>query len=398
MILRRGFTLIELLIAVTVTLFIVAALYLSLKTAFDSYQVSQDMLFLQKVSTSVMEKIIEGPPDTYGLRDALEIVSASQQHLSVVMPWTDDTHQVYTGVYTYTLNKHIKPGTPLPIAEVLLPDSREYKIAPIAFIDQGESDAYPKVQLKINVPGGSRLRFIFHPDYKKDADVLTTWRYNAAQKALFIEDRGSQDNISANIFDVKISDFLFRYFDNANALARDSSRGIETITGIEIAFKCESKNGNLREAVSFVSLRNAPMSSGNITLKEGTKISIPDSKKIKALFLTNLSGISNNDELVLEAKPQAGTSWLLAVRFSKAAGSIVPIIESYSIEYPSANKVLSEMPRVPAELGLNLLSLGANGLYDYDDDKMQDRVILEGDVTLEVKKMDIGGAAVFVKP
>ena len=50
-------------------------------------------------------------------------------------------------------------------------------------------------------------------------------------------------------------------------------------------------------------------------------------------------------------------------------------------------------------MGLNLLTLGTNGLYDYDDDEdIEDFVVLEGDVMLEVTKMDIEGAGLFVRP
>lgn len=404
MVRAKGFTLIELIIAISISVMISAALYFSLSSALQTWQASQDALLLQQVSSRLMEELTEGLPDTWGLRDALEIVEAEPQKISVVMPWTDRTHDVYTGIYTYTLNQHIKPGTALPITEALFPEAKEYRVVPVALVDQGKSDAHPEVRLKIEVPAGSRLRFTFHPDYQKDVSVLTTFRYDGFKKALFIDDSSSHSReLSKNTFGVKIADFLIRYFDNTNTEVGKngfiSDEDIPIITGLEIAFKAISKNGNLRETVSFVSLRNAPMRSGNLSLKEGSHIPIPNSKEIKAFFLTNLSGIENNDTLILEARPQStGKTWRLIVLFSKAAGLSEPLIESYSIEYPAGEKVYSERPRIAVESGLNLLNLSPNGLYDYDDDQMQDRVILDGKVVLEVKKMDIGGASVFVKP
>ena len=102
--------------------------------------------------------------------------------------------------------------------------------------------------------------------------------------------------------------------------------------------------------------------------------------------------------IILEARSQSGSPWRLIVQFSKAPSASAALIESYAIEYPAGNKVYSEGPRIPAGLGLNLLSLGMNGLYDYDDDQMQDKVILDGKVMLEAKRMDIAGASVFVRP
>ena len=399
---RRGFTLIELLIAMLVSMMIAAALYFSLKSALESWQASQDQLLLQQVSSQIMEELIEGLPESYGLRDALEIVESSAQQIKVVMPWTDDTHDVYSGIYTYTLNKHIKPGTGLPIAEALLPESRAYKVVPITLLAQGKSEAYPEVRINLNLPAGSRLHFTFHPDYQKDADALSLFGYDSFQKAVFIEDKDGRRDISRNIFGVKLTDFLIRYFDNTNTEIGQagslSNQDIPAITALEIAFKAKSKNGNLREIVSFVSLRNAPGRSGNLTLREGSKIPIPNSKEIKAFFLTNLSGIDNNDAIILEASEISGKVWRLRVQFSKPLSSTLPLIESYAIEYPPGNPVYSERPRTPAELGLNLLNLSPNGVFDYDDDQMQDSVILDGKVILEVKKMDIAGASVFVKP
>ena len=400
---QYGFTLIELIIVISISVMISAALYLSLRSALDSWQVSQDQLLLQEVSSRLMEELIEGLPDSYGLRDALEVVDGDNQQISVVMPWTDDTHNVYSGIYTYTLNQHIKPGTPIPIAEALFPESKEYRVVPVALVDQGKSDAHPEVRIKIDVPAGSRLRFTFHPDYQKDVRILTTLRYDGFKKALFIDDHETFRELSQNTFGVNITDFLIRYFDNTNTeIGKDgfiSPEDIPTITGLELAFKAKSKQGNVRETVSFVSLRNAPMRSGNLTLREASRIPIPNSKEIKAFFLTNLSGIENNDTLILEARSQASRKiWRLLVQFSKSAGLSEPLIESYSIEYPAGDKVYSERPRTSVEAGLNLLNLSPNGLYDYDDDQMQDRVILEGKVILEVKKMDITGASIFVKP
>jgi hypothetical protein len=140
------------------------------------------------------------------------------------------------------------------------------------------------------------------------------------------------------------------------------------------------------------------MRSGYLALREGTRILIPDSKNIHTLLITNISGVSSKDELQIEAVPKAGKVWQLSVKFSRTGGA-KPIIESYTIEYPPGHPVYTEYPRTSIDLGLNLLVLGANGLYDYDDDEdIEDFVILEGDVVLKVEKMDIEGAGLFVRP
>ena len=399
---KKGFTLIELIIAIAISTMITAALYFSLKTALESWDISQDQLLLQQVSSRVMEELVEGLPGAYGLRDALEVVDGTSTQVVTVMPWTDDNHNVYTGIATYTLNKHIKPGASLPIVEVLLPESNEYKTVPVTLIDKGKSVDYPQFKLDIAVPASSRLRFTFYPDYKKDADVMTTFHYDPEDQAVFIDDFDGSRQVYKNPFGVKITDFKLRYFDNTNTeIGVDgsiSSADIPVITAIEIAFKAQSKNGNTRQTVTFISLRNAPMHSGNLTLREGARFPIPNSKEVKALFLSNMSGIDNKDSLVLEARPKSGGSWVLKIQFSKISDLAQPLIESYTIEYPGGDKVFSSRPRVTADLGLNLLSLGLNGLYDYGFNDVQGEIILDGKVTLEVKRMDIGGASIFVRP
>lgn len=396
-----GFTLIELIVAIGVSSLVSLALYFSLMTALNVWQETQGQFLLQQVGIQTSEELSEGPIDTYGLRDSLEIAQAGPQAVSVVMPYSDATQSVYSGISRYTLNKHLKPGSPIPIAEALLPQADEYKVIPITLVDKGKSEEYPEARLNIGLPAGSNLRFTFHPDYKRDTNVLTTFSYDANQQAVFIEDKEGRRDISRNLFGIKIREFLLRYFDNTNTEidAGSLSEGdISRITGIEIAFKAESNTGQSREIVTFVSLRNAPKHSGNLTLSPGSSFLIPDSKDIQAFFLTNLSGIDNNDTLILQAKPEFGQEWQLQVQFSKPSGQSPPLIQRYTIEYPAGHQVYAEEPRASPELGLNLLSLSQNGLYDYDDDGLQDAVSLKGKVTLEVVRMDIGGASVFVKP
>lgn len=393
---------IEMLITVAISSLIAAALYFSLRSALESWEIAQDQLVLQQVSSHLMEELAEGMPGEYGLRDALEVTEGSPAHISTVMPWTDNTQDVYTTSDTFTLNKHIKPGTSSPIAEVLLPEDKDYRLLPVVMIDKGKTEEKPELRLGMQVSAGSRLRFTFHPDYKKDADVITVFRYDEGEQAVFIEDKDGRRQASKNVFGVKITDFMIRYFDANNeelgVRGAISTRDIPEITGVEIVFRAESKNGTTRKGITFIALRNAPRRLGNLSLKEGASFQIANSKEIKALYLTNLSGIDNRDLLVLNARPQSGSSWRLKLQFGNYPGLAAPIIDNYSIEYPPGNKVFTDRPKMPVDLGFNLLTLGPNGLYDYDDDGVGDTVILDGKVKLEVEKMDIGGAAIFARP
>jgi hypothetical protein len=250
-------------------------------------------------------------------------------------------------------------------------------------------------------PAGSRLRFTYHPDARANPDVAERIRYDAEAGQVYSEDINGVNNISRNPFGVKITALRFRYYDNTNTLIEEAgyvdNKDINIISGIEISV--EAALGQYKQSLmSFINLRNAPTRSGYLCLREGSEIPVPDSRGVHTLLVTNICGVSDNDALELELVPKAGKAWRLKVLFGRAAGG-KPRIESYTIEYPPHHPVYTEYPRSGVEAGLNLTSLGSNGLYDYDDDEdTEDFVVLEGKVKLKVNKMDIEGAGLFVRP
>ena len=192
-----------------------------------------------------------------------------------------------------------------------------------------------------------------------------------------------------------------QYYDNANTLITDfkwvDEKDLNVITGIEVYI--EAQLGQYTQSlINFVNLRNAPMRSGYLALREGTRIIIPDSHDIHTLLITNISGVGSGDELHIEAIPKYGKTWRVKVVFSRV-GSAKPQIESYTIEYPPQHVVYTEYPRFSTDVGLDLLTLGGGDLYDYDDDEdTEDFVMLEDEVVFKVTKMDIEGAGLFVRP
>ncbi|MFA5148889.1 MAG: type II secretion system protein [Candidatus Omnitrophota bacterium] len=403
---QSGFTLIELLIAITIAVFITAAIYWSMATALQSWAYMKDELLLQKVLSQVLQDIIEGTPEKNGLRDSLEVVRAYSDELEVVYPRTDSSHMAQSGLNVYELDRDIKAGASMPIGEARLPDTDSYYPIAVSMLDWGRKEELNKVQLLSKVAPGSLLRFTFHPDPKKNPDAITRYRWAKEDGQVYVEDSGGDNAISKNPFGITITGFSLRYFDNTN---RDISEGgdvaddeLQFIGGIEISIEASmrQKNGDpgkKKDLVSFVSLRNSPAKGGAIILKEGMKVAIPDSRRIRTLFLSNLSGIDDRDVIQLTAMPGRGSDWRLTVNFSRT-GLTAPKISSYTIEYPSGKTVFSDKPNSNVGMGLNLLSLGPNGMYDYDYDENTDNIVLlEGDVELKVTKMDISGAAIFVK-
>ena len=396
----KAFTLIELLISIAITVIIAGVIYFGLSAALESWGYSKDRLALQKVLNEVTEEITNGIAASYGLKDSLEIITAGYARVEFVPPWTDDTHTVSGEGFVYTLNRKIKPGTAAPITELKFPESDEYLLASVAMIDKKQS-LLSQVRLVETVPHGSQIRFTYHPDPEANPDVIKTIWWDDEDGDVYSEYLGEVKNISKNAFGVKIIELKLRYYDNANNLVTDfewvDMGDLNLITGAEVFITAELGQYTT-SLLNFVSLRNAPMRSGYLPLKQGMRIPIPNSHDIHTFLLSNISGVDNEDVLEFEAVPETGKSWRVKIVFSRV-GFSDPKIGKYTIEYPPGHQLYTASPKTDAILGLNLLLLDSVGLYDYDDDEdIEDSVILDGKVEFKVKDMDVEGVGLFVRP
>lgn len=397
---KRSFTLIELLISISIAAIITAAVYFAFDSALESWGYTRDQLAVQKVLSQVIDEVLSGTVVSYGLRDSLEIVSAGTSEIKFVPPWTDDAHSAAFQNFVYTLNRKVKPGTAVPIGEMKLPEQEQYRLVSVKMVELEDTE-YSQVQIETTVPAGSDLRFTYHPDWETHPDVIKTLWWDPDNYQVYLEDENGIENISKNPFGVEITSMEMDYYDNANNLIEKGKwiddRDLNRITGVEV--RLQARLGSYTHTlVSFINLRNAAMRSGCLILREGVRVSIPDSNNIHTLLVKNISGVSSNDELQITISPKSGKAWRVTVSFSRAAGAASKI-ELYTIEYPPGDVVYTEYPRIEVDTGLSLLALGMNGLYDYDNDEdLEDFVLLEGEVMLEVTKMDIEGASIFIKP
>ena len=397
---KHGITLIELMISIAITVIIAGAIYMGLNAALDSWGYSKDRLALQKVINDVNEEITNGVAERYGLRDGLEIIAAGDRRVEFVPPWTDSTHTAIGRDFIYTLERKLKPGASVPITEIKLPEADSYMLATAVLEDQKHAST-TQIRLAQPVTSGSKIRFTYHPDPKFNPDAVKAIWWDEEDKQIFTDYDGEENEISKNLFGVKIIDFRLRYYDNANNLVTESdwvdTEDIVIITGVEIFLTAEL-GGAEASLLSFTSLRNAPMRSGLVPLEKGMKIPIPDSENIYILQLGNIMGVDNEDIIKLEATPARGKDWVLEIMFSRV-GSGEPKIRHYAIEYPSGRRVHESFPGLGTKAGINLLLMDSSGLYDYDNDQdIEDVVMLEGDVELEVVEMDISGCSLFIKP
>ena len=371
-----------------------------MSSALESWSYCRDQLALQKVLTETMDQVISGSARVYGLKDSLELVTAGRTRMEFVPPWVDDTHAAASRDFIYTLNRRMKPGAPVPIGEVRVAESRHWKLVPVQVVPL-ENNESTQVKLNLSAPEGSELRFVFHPDWKNEPDAVHRIFWDKKTREIMMESDGELESISKNFFGVEILDVRFTYYMSNNDPVTDrewvDEADLQIITGIRV--EIEAKLGEqVRKLDRFVNLRNAPMRTGYLTLKPNMKVPIPDSKTVRTLMITNLSGVGNNDILQLEVLAKAQEAMRITIEFERL-GSARPTIKKVDVEYPIQKSVYTEYPKTTTDLGVNLMLLGSDGQYDYDDDEdTEDVILFEGDVILYVNEMSIEGAGLFVKP
>lgn len=398
---RRGFTLIELLVAIAVSIILVGVVTLSLAAALDSWRYTRDELALQQVMSGVLEEMLEGTDWRPGLRSALEVSGAQDTQVSIVPPWTEE-HSMTGGRESVALAQYVRPGTGLPTAELRLPGTTPFVPIPVSWEDSERVSDRPRIRPAFDIVSGSTLRVSYHPDPTRSPEALVTFRWDPEQGVVMREQATGAAPLGQNAFGVTISDCRFRYYDQTNTVLAESGgvaaddAPLITAVEVEMTGRVGAHALTLR---GMMMLRNSMRQSGLLVLHEGLRISVPDSHAIKTLLVTNLTGIRHDDELQLEVRPPAGRSWRVTMRFERY-GQAAPVIGQVTVEYPPGHPVWTDRPRTSADQGLDCLTLGPNGLYDYDDDSdVEDVVLVEGEpAILTVTKMDIQGAACFVQP
>lgn len=397
----RGFTLIELLVAISLTTIIMGAIYFSFNAALASWQEARDELALQQAVSGWLEDILEGTDWAPGLRAALELSEAQPTRVSFVRPWSEE-QRVSSGQRSFQLTQYVKSGAGLPTAELRLPDTKIFRPIPVAFEDPDNLTERPRLRPGFELVPESAVRFSYYPDPARVPEAVTTLRWDAGREMLIREQGGVVEELADTLFGVTMTDCRFRYADQTNAYlveagdVPEAELPVVTAVDVQITGRVGARELTL---VGMVMLRNSPRHSGLIILREGLRVPVPDSRAIRTLILTNFTGITHGDELQLEIRPHAGRGYRVTVRFERY-GQARPVIGQVTVESPPGQVLFTERPRTSAELGLDLLSLGPSGLYDYDDDPgIKDTVFVEGEpVTLTVTKMDIQGAACFVQP
>jgi len=405
----HGFTLIEMLVAITVSSIFIGVVIFTLKTSLETYYFVQDDVFLQDALNSTLQIVSEGNYEYSGIKDALEILSASSTGITFVPYWTDQTHisrASERGEVGYLLNRPFKSGASLPIGEVFT--SRKngpvWKQFPLQFITsevEGKKKTHDKVDFTVPVPIGAKIKFVYHPDVMHCSECVMTIK-KSANNILRIY-KNKSNIIPKLIVKPNFTDVRFQYFDNSNTeIIPDPDTGqipsklLTNITAVKFSLKVEASNYS-REGSVFINIRNTKSSGSGFIIRKGTQLKIPNSKEIRSFSLVNIVGVKNNGKIILEAVSDQGQS--LRFVFTLGLKDDSSIVKKYSVEYPAGQTVYSEAMEISTDFPVNLLGISHTGRYDYDfDGNMENVINMKGNVELTVVEMDADGAALFIRP
>lgn len=407
---KKGFTLIELIVAISLTSIMAGVVIVIFKTSLDTYQYVHESVIVDKVSTDVLDDIIHGSYQSYGIKDSLEIIRASTDSIVFVPLWVDDQHYfdaLQGPAQEFVLKQPFKPGASVPVAEIYVQgDERlHWKAFPINFyFDENRSvmDSRDVVTFFADPPRGKEIRFIYHPD--PDSCNGCMMRIGFKDDNIVRDYKRGEKFIPRHIpKGVRLKDLRFQYYDNTNTEIIPKLKGsllskdeLSLVSAIRVSLNV-SYQGFEKTGRSFINLRNLSVANNGIIIREGTKFVIPDSAEIQAFSLLNIINVRDGGVIALEARSSKGQSWRFIAEFGIKDNN--QVIKRYQVDYPIGHNVLTRNSQHPVSEAFSLLTFDISGKYDYDLESGDESVVqLDGDIELTVTRMDAAGASVLIRP
>lgn len=413
---KKGLTLIELLVAISITTILTGVVLFMMNASFDSYFLVDREITVEKALDEALENITGGDFKNMGISDALEILSVEKNSITFVPLWVDESHRVsveHCQKETFTkhpfiLNRPFRGGASIPMAEVMEPYDnsklgRWHQVPVIFQMSPRRNTMTPgdKVFLLSPLKPGSRIRFVYEPDGEKAPDTAMTIKYK--DDVITRSYRGKVARVvSYGTPGIVFSALEFKYYDNACMEVEPKKELIPNITAVKVSVRVslfDARTGTLiaeKTGTAFINIRNTHIGGRGLIIREGTRVRLPNSKDVRVFSLANIAGVEEDDVIEIETISSKGKTWKAVMTLGFKDDN--PVIKRYSIEYPSGNTLYSETINQTTDIPFSFMDLGGDGRFDYNYDKNTDVVNLEGDVILYVRRMDAGGAALYIRP
>jgi len=409
---RKGFTLIEIVLSISIVAVLGGVVALLSNSIIESWRYTQNRLQLQKASSEIMNELIQGSFEATGIRDATDFISCGAESISFLPLWVDETHKpdpVGNKEQKFTLNRHFKAGSSVPLAQVKAPGSADWQTVQVKFTygEKNEAGFFDDVaQVLDPIPRGAKLKFTFTPDPAADINTQKSFVWNKESRRIYFSYKGETKDLIRTMPDVKAESLRFLYYDNLNQLIMPgannllSGEQIKRVTGVKV-YLLLVKEGEWRESTSYTGVRN--IQSTGVSVIEGSIIPVPASTRIKAFSMGNFFGRKRDGIIRLVIRPKDTKEWALQLKVSSDKTNPERMkVEKFQIESPPGRLLASGFVEQSFMLSefVNLLVLDRTGLYDYDDDDgVKDFYIsTEEPAFLEVERLDFDGASLFVRP
>ena len=304
---KKGMTIVELLMAMVVAAILVGTVALTLNACFEAYISGEKEITALKFLDEIGNQIIYGDYTVDGVHDAMEILTCGTKFIKYVPLWKDTTHRPpYLEGEEFVVEKPYKIGSGAPLGEIMqLSDDKQieyFKNVQIKY-EYDEETGELKVVFLEPIPRWSRVQLVYWPDADKDESAAVTiqWSPETGRISQFYN-KNVREIKARGIVGLKVLNFEFHYFDNANNEIKPDGTGLipknqlVSITGVELDLSTQFEDLS-RKIPIFVNLRNTRSSGAPIPIRQGTEIRVPGSREVDIFSIANITGVKNDDKI-----------------------------------------------------------------------------------------------------
>lgn len=399
---KKGFTLIEILVAVSIASFLTTGIANLLDTALTSWRFSLEEANISKLAEETMLRMADGDYELPGIRDAMEIIEAGRTSIGFVPLWTDFFDQVPSDG-KFMLSRRIRRGSVPPVGEIRFPDKEAFHPYKMTLVSD-QAGGREWAEFGFPVPKGAVVRIAYQPDYTVHPEMVMRYEWNEKEQRIIRSYNKEVTDFNLKRSQVFATKVEFVYYNSSNQVIKFNGNNIREknkiiqITAVKITAAFKGKDLT-RSYESFVNIRALGKAGQGIILSEGLQVPIPNSSEIQALQLVNFAGVSEGATVEVSIH-SLNNNDVYRLKLYLGVQEGMPVLRKLEVFYPEDKLVFESTEEKFLRHGFDFLTIGLNGMYDYDKDmKGGDRVLfLKDPVFLQVDQLGVEGLMLIVRP